>query len=251
MKFAFARVVLILGLFGFYTSSVYAKDLIVGVENTQYLPYFSSEGRKKNEYRGLAREILEEYGRFNKHKIVFVPLPVKRLYKSFLTGKVDFKFPDSPYWQIDSKKGADIKYSEGIMGFTDGIMLLPEKKGTGLAGLKILGTVRGFTAFDYLEFINTGIVQLEETNTLEGLIQKVLTGRIDGAYVNIAVARYYLQEELGRRNDLVFDPILPYTVDYYRLSSIKHPNIINEFNQFLTRRRLVINAIKHRHGVRD
>jgi hypothetical protein len=52
---------------------------------------------------------------------------------------------------------------------------------------------------------------------------------VDGVYINIAVCNYHLDETLKQPRVLVFDPSLPHTRDFYRLSSLKHPALLERF----------------------
>ncbi|MBI1835277.1 MAG: hypothetical protein HYR92_05935 [Burkholderiales bacterium] len=72
-----------------------------------------------------------------------------------------------------------------------------------------------------------------ENDSFVSLLKQAQLKRVDGAYINIEVAKYQLKEVLHQPGSLVFDPDLPHTKDYYYLSSVKHPKIIQEFNAFL------------------
>lgn len=73
----------------------------VGVEELDYLPYYTSKG---NNYQGYARELLDAFAKERGYTFDYKPLPVKRLFQSLLKKQVDFKFPDNPNWQSDLKK---------------------------------------------------------------------------------------------------------------------------------------------------
>ena len=106
--------------------------------------------------------------------------------------------------------------------------------------LKVLGTILGFTPWDYLSLKNTNTIKIEESPSYDHLLSKILNNRIDGVYSNIAVARYQLEKLGYEKNALVFHSQLPHTTDSYRLSSIKHPDIISEFNQFLKQKQALV-----------
>lgn len=74
-------------------------------------------------------------------------------------------------------------------------------------------------------------------------------GRIDGAYINIAVARHQLKTQLKQTGALVFDPDLPYIQSNYYLSTIKFPNVVEEFNGFLMKEAKQINDLKKKYGI--
>lgn len=225
----------------------YADNLLIGVENIDYLPIYQYSN---GQYSGAASEILNKFATLNNHTITYKGYPITRLNKNFLTGKVDFRFPDNGYWAQDQKKGYDIKYSESVIGFIDGVMVTPTNKGKGIVNLKRLGLVRGFTAWDYLDLIKKGSIEIKETNTLASLIKLTSKARSDGAYFNIDVATYFLNETLKAPDSLVFDPDLPHTKSSYSLSSFKHPKIIEQFNHFLIEQADWIKTIKEKYQVR-
>ena len=69
---------------------------------------------------------------------------------------------------------------------------------------------------------------------------------MDGGYANIAVVRYQL-EKMGKDPlALVFDPNLPHTRDSYRVSTIKHPKLIEEFDLFLNQERHLVEQLKQK-----
>ncbi|MCB2186893.1 MAG: hypothetical protein KQJ78_10775 [Deltaproteobacteria bacterium] len=223
-----------------------AEELVVGVENIPYRPFYTTEyGR----YISPAREILDAFGKTRGVSFVYRPLPVNRLYREFLAGGLDFKFPDNPAWKSQEKQGLTIAYSDPVMHFIDGVMVLPQNKGAGLAKLKVLGTVLGFTPWKYLDLIDAGQVKLVENGLLRGLLQQAILGRIDGAYVNPGVASYQLEHVLKAPGALVFDPGLPHIEGSYLLSTLKHDKVIQEFNAFLRQEKSMVQEIWQRHHV--
>lgn len=207
-----------------------AERLVVGVEDLRYLPYYDyADGQ----FGGMARELLDRFARSQGIEFEYRALPVKRLYVEFLAGKVDFKFPDNANWLSKEKSGHAIRYSAPLMPFIDGVLVLPARKGAGRALLKSLGTVQGFTAFDYLDDIARGQLRLVEIGTLEALFQTHLHGRIDGSYFNVVVADRYLANTLNQPGALVFDPALPHTRSHYHLSSWRRADVLVAFDEFL------------------
>lgn len=223
-----------------------ADEYVVGVEKLDYLPYYSYQG---DAYRGLSRELLDAFAAAQGHTFRYEILPVKRLYKNFLDGELDLKFPDNPYWQADMKKGHGIVYSDEVLAFVDGVMVQPQKQGKGLDALKTLGTVRGFTPWDYLERIEDKQIRLIENDNFAGLLQQVIRGRIDGAYINPVVANEQLEKVLKKPRALVFDPDLPHTRGAYLVSTTKHPALIKALNRFLAEKQDLIAELKKKYDV--
>lgn len=223
-----------------------AGEIVVGVEDLYYRPFYYLE---TGQYRGAARDVLDAFANKNGLSIKYEPRPVNRLYKEFLNGEIDFKFPDNPHWKPELKRDRKLFYSRPVLGFIDGVMVRPERRGAGVKGIKILGTVLGFTPWNYQKLIKAGNIRLMENASFSGLLEQVILGRIDGAYMNPVVARYQLSQVMKKPGALVFDPGLPHIEDAYRLSSLKDPGLIKRFNRFLATEVELIKAIKKRHKV--
>ncbi len=120
-----------------------------------------------------------------------------------------------------------------------------------LSDFRVLGTILGFTPWDYISLIKSKKVDLEEIDIMTNLLKMVIKQRVDGAYVNVSVASYQLEHVLKKPGVLVFNPNLPHTIDSYRLSSIKHPKIIAAFNKFLSSEHEKISLLKQEYNVED
>lgn len=226
---------------------------VIGVEAQNYLPYFRTDGKT---YVGFARELFDLFGAHAQIEFVYADNPVKRIYSNFFDKKsqLDFKFPDRPEWAPDLRKGITVHYSSDIVEFTDGVMVKPERLGKGLGALKNLGTVDGFTPFEYKSKIKDpktnpgGEINLYGNSGLPGLIGQVAAGRIDGIYINVAVAKYVMNE-LKTPGAVVFDKELPHTQSFYQMSTLKHPEVIKKFNEFLVANKAQIAVLKQKWGI--
>jgi len=226
------------------TSSIAGpKEFTVGVEAQKYYPQFDNENGK--EYFGFARELLDMFANEKGYKFHYKIRPVKRLFSEFVNKKAfDFKYPDNPVWKSDLKKGKNVIYSDSVVKYIDGVMVLTENKSKDISNFKKLGTVRGFTPYPFLGLIKDKKVELTENNNFISLLRQVLVKRIDGAYINVSVAKHNIKEVLKKTNQLVFSPKLPHIKDSYYLSSIKQPDIIKEFNIFLKDKKAQIDKLK-------
>lgn len=222
------------------------KTFIIGVENIQYYPQYSNEN---GEYNGYARELLDTFAKDKGYTFTYEPLPVKRLFGLFLKGAYDFKYPDNPHWSAKDKEGKNVVYSSPVVDYIDGVMVKPENKGKGKESIKTLGLVMGFTAFEYLGDIEAKKMKTAENKNFTALLKQADLGRIDGAYANVAVAQHQLREVLKKPNALVFDPSLPHSKDSYRLSTIAHPTVIEEFNAWMESNKPNVQAIKDKFKV--
>lgn len=221
----------------------------VVVQNYRALPPYSAY--EDGEYQGFNRELLDMFAAEKGYRFEYVALPVKRLFVEFSNGVGDFKYPDNPQWALHIKKDTPIVYSEPVVEYVNGVLVPPDAKGTGVDAIRKLGLVVGWTPLGFQDRIEAGTVELHENNAYDGLLKQAILGRIDGAYSNVATSQYYLKNVLEQPDALVFDETLPHVRSARVLSSIKHLEIIAEFNAFLEERADEIQALKEQHAVED
>lgn len=230
--------------------SIYAseqKKFRVGVELLSYFPAYDYSAQGPGDSASYA--ILESFANAESIKFEYVPLPVNRLYKEFLDSTFDFKFPDNPNWRKDLKGQRQILYSDPVFEYIDGIMVLPSRLGAGRDKLRKVGSVLGFTIWDYLTEIQAGKVKASEYRDFSELLRSGVKGLVDGVYINIAVGNYHLEEKIKQPKALVFDPSLPHTRDSYRLSTLKHAKLLDRFSSFLKSHAKDIEAIRRKYKV--
>ncbi|WP_409522724.1 hypothetical protein [Nitrincola sp. MINF-07-Sa-05] len=232
-------------LFLLLTAPVLAQTYVVGVEDLDYLPYYSSD---QGEFvQSPSRQVLDRFAAQHQYEFVYTPVPVARLTQMFVDGNVDFKFPDHPDWAQTAKTNLEIHYSSPIFHYTDGVMVLPEHLERSVDQFKTLGTVRGFSPPVFAQMEEQGLIQIEETSSLDSVVLQALYNRVDGTYFNIAVATWFLEERIQQPRSLIFDPSLPHTSSHYALSSIHHPDIIEQFNHFLIKEAVWIESLQPMH----
>ncbi|CAM3826881.1 substrate-binding periplasmic protein [Vibrio aquimaris] len=237
---------LILSVFILIFSQVsYGKNLIIGVENIDYHPISSI---KSGEYAGYARELLDHFAKEYNHNITYRPLPIVRLFHELVEDEIDLKFPDNPNWASDFKQGTDITYSQSALSYTDGIMVSADKLGQ--TKLKTLGIVRGFTPYAVINEVNQGAIKVKEFNNIKTLISIFLNrGDVEGVYFNVAIASYTMRS-LGIDDEIIaFDSSLPHINGDYFLSTVKHTDIIKEFDEFLERNSSFVEKLKEKYGL--
>jgi len=239
------RLLLILCAGHVYAASTTFK---IGVEDIDYYPHYAV---RQGQYVGYARDLLDAFAAHNGYQFEYVILPVKRLYSAFLVDRsVDFKFPDNPHWTPDQRAGIPVYYSSSVINVTEGLMVLPENEGRSLSSVKDIGTILGFTAWPYLAEVNRGAIKVHENPNFEGLLRQVLSGRVDGAYINIEVANNLIGDKLKMTGRLVFDPNLPYASSTFSLSTIQHPDIIEQFNDFLIKESALQAQLRDKYGMK-
>ncbi|OEC34564.1 extracellular solute-binding protein, family 3 [Pseudomonas cuatrocienegasensis] len=230
-----------------YAPSTQAQEHFrVGVELQSYPPYSAVQD---GHYQGYARDLLDAFAADRGYRFTYVPLPVRRLLSDFLAGRVDLKYPDHPQWNATQKAGHTVHYSQPTVPYIDGVLVKPGRLGQSAATLQLLGTQNGFTPWPYLKEIRAGRIKLIQANQVDSLLQMVINDRIDGAYLNPKVVAYRLHQLNLPADTLVFDPQLDHMEDHYYLSGIRHPQLIAEFNRFLSEQAEQITQIRARHGL--
>lgn len=229
----------------FLAFPAWAGSFVVGVEETQYYPQYTYEN---GQYGGFAREVLDAFAADRGHQFTYKALPVVRLFSEFVAGGVDFKYPDNQKWSPDTKTGKAVVYSAPVVTNIDGVSVLAAHKDIPAQSIRTLGTVKGFTAWSWADQIKAGKVQLHENTTFSGLVQQALASRVDGAYASISVVGHQLKS-MNKEGALVFAPHLPHQKSDYHLSSIKHPQLIAEFDQWMSDKSALLAQLKQKYQV--
>jgi len=207
------------------------RAFIIGVEQFDYKPLHWVE---VGQYTGFNRDMLDAFAKSKGYSFTYKALPVKRLHKVFVRGDFDFKYPDDPAWSSNLKKGLDITYSDGVIGYTEGAMVKPQRVGAGIESISQLGTVEGFTPWAFWGSIESQQIHVNGVANFDALLKMTIKGRVHAAYISVDVANYHLKNSLRLPGALVFDPQLPHIQDAYHLSTIRYPQVIQMFNQFLS-----------------
>ncbi|MCA1972275.1 MAG: transporter substrate-binding domain-containing protein [Caenispirillum sp.] len=223
-----------------------ADTFRVGVEDLRYYPHYNYEN---GAWTGFGRDLLDAFAADAGHTFVYEAMPVKRLFQALVDKTVDFKYPDNAYWSADMKDGKGVTYSAPVVRYIDGVVVLPAKVGGGADGIATLGTVRGFTPFAWLARVQEGKTQLAENSDYDALLQQAMKGRVDGAYANVAVARWRLREVLKQPDALVFDPALPHADDFYHLSTTTRPEVVAQFDAWMAANPSKVEALKVKYGL--
>lgn len=221
----------------------HSTPLRVGVEAIPFLPYSEIQA---DSYQGVFRDILDLFAKTEGLQFEYVPLPIKRLYSEFYNNTINIKIPANAYWQADTKAKLKTKihYSEPLVSFTDGLMVHKSNKHVPIESIKSIGSISGFTTWEYLGHIEKGLITKQENPSLLGLLKQGLMRRIDGIYTNIAVAEYYLKNTLKKPGELVFAKQLPHTESHFHFATIKNPELIKKFAKFAVTHKADIQKIK-------
>lgn len=220
------------------------RKFTIGVEDYEnFLPYSQY---KSGHFDGLGRAILDAFAQQHGYVFDYKVYPLKRRDNLFTGGQLDFAFPDNPNWVTVLKKGLRISYAP-MLEFTDGVLVRPENIGKGVEAIKTLGIPLGFTPYPYQQLISSGAMRLEESNYYDRLYEKLVRRRVDGAYMNTRIALYYWTH-VERYSDapVVFDPDLPHASGHWYLSSMRYPQVIEEFKTFMKNNKALVDELKAR-----
>lgn len=214
--------------------SVQAHVFTIGTEDLEYYPYYGKSSPNSADFGGFAKMLFEDFGKKNQLEITYSPQPVKRLYQSLLLNEtIDFKYPDSPYWNVSLKESVNKKifYSLPISSYIDGTFVHRDNKQLKFNHIKSLGIIRGFTPEAFKKVINNGDIVLSEFSHLSTLLKMLNEKQIDAIYLNVEVAKY--QMKMYGFTELIFNANLPLTKNDYYLSTVNHPEVIDKLNQYI------------------
>lgn len=229
------------------SSSALAQSYVVGVEQQAFQPHYWQD--EQGEYRGFARELLDMFAREAGIELRYQVLPVNQLTRHLLNGSIDFKYPDSPQWGQGIKQGAAVAYSRAVVSYVDGVLVTPSRLGPGAAGLQRLALVEGWSPGDYQARIDSGQIRQVSAAGLSQMLRLAMRGKADGAYYNVVVATYYLDNIRARPGALVFDPTLPHHRGSFHLATLSQQPVLKQFNLFLANQAAAIAQLKQRYGV--
>ncbi|MDP3815410.1 ABC transporter substrate-binding protein [Pseudomonas sp.] len=224
-------------------------SLRVGIEAHDYYPYYRAEA--EGVPKGYAVALLQAFAKHAGLELEIRAQPINRLYRNLLEEQsLDLLFPDNPAWSRQAKTGKQLYYSDAAIQIVDGTLVLNERRGQGLARIRQLGTVRGFTPQAWQPLLAKGGVNLVEAQDIQSLIRMVERGRLDALYANPEVVRYQLLEMGMPEGRLQLDQQLPLVYTSFHLSSPSHPELIQRFNRFLVEQQDQLAKLRRLYGLR-
>lgn len=227
----------------------HAQSYVVGVENTDFRPYSQLDAQGR--YSGYGHELLEAFAVSAGITLEYRPLAPSDLLAALLRDEVDFKYPDNAAWGASLKANNNLSYSASTADYIDGVLVLPLQHGKGIAPLKRLAVVKGWSPLQYREAISAGqITQLDSTD-LSAMIRSTIKKKADGAYYNVEVALYALNNTSKQTNALVFDSALPYSRSTYHLSTLRHGAVLKRFDRYLQEHPAEVAALKAKYRVEE
>lgn len=218
---------LVAALFSLLASFSYGQTYTVGVESVNHYPHYDFT---QNEPRGYLVDLMREFARDQNMQIRFKVMPVEELWAAYIKKEVDFRLPDNLLWQRDVKRDAQLTYSAPLVHFTDGVLSLAKNDNK---PVNSLGTIKGFTAWDFKDQIDRGLIRLDTELTAKALLDGLIAGKYDGVYYNVEAFKSLLKESGLEEGQIVFRKDLKKTRSLYMLSSIDYGPKVLALNQFL------------------
>ena len=229
-----------------------SQALKLGVEITNYSPYFYLD--QEQHYQGAAREIFDLFTTQINQPVKYIPMPVPRLFNEFVKGSVDLKFPDNPLWSASLKADVKVFYSHSVLTARESLMVMIDGDGKNtqkILDIKIqhVGTILGFSVPGISDELANKEFDKIETKKVEQLIHMLATGRIQAMYFNESVAEE-ISKGLYPDKRLIPHPKYPAFNYGYKLSSIKYPELIAQFDKFLISHSEQVADIRNRYGLK-
>ncbi|ALS99933.1 substrate-binding periplasmic protein [Lacimicrobium alkaliphilum] len=225
--------------------SLQAERYLIGIEAINFYPHYDfspdSEG-------GFANEVFVLFAEISGLKLEMVPLPPKRLYHE-LDRRMDFIYPDHPRWVQYQGTAPQRYFSQAVTGNLGTAMIRPQLADARPEDIRSVAIIHGFTPVAWLSR-SADRIDLIEVPDAQSAIGLVLKGRVDAADVEYNVGSHILRQS-DREGDLLPALNLPYTLGSYHLSSVKHPQIIEQFDKFLLEHQTEIQRLKSKYRIKE
>jgi len=224
-----------------------AQEFIIGVEDVSYYPLFEFKSNRNTH----SKELLDTFAAAKGYKFTYLPLPIKRFDKWLVEDKIDFKYPDNLRWYADDLITKNLTFSKSSVWLIAGTSVLKSSLKKNKSELKSVGTLLGFYPTTWIDEINSGQVRLYEDVSTKLLVQQLITGHIDSIDIEPSVINYYLKELDKPSDTIVIDKRYEYDIYGFHFSTIKHPNIIKEFNEFLSNNKALLELLNEKYKIKD
>jgi polar amino acid transport system substrate-binding protein len=203
--------------------------LLIGVEDVAYFPLYDFTEDRNNH----AKALLDEFAKHVGIKFSYIPLPIKRFGDWLEAGKIDFRYPDSPLWKNEGDSSIPLIYSQPAINLVSGTIILRKNQHWQEDNIKRLGTLLGFHPTFWQPEIKAGDVTLVQHPSTTVLVQQLLHGYVDALDLEPSVVHAQLRHLKKSPQEAILAQNMRYQVYSYRLSTTKHPQVINQFDKFL------------------
>ena len=231
------------------TPLAYAQEFIIGVEEVSYYPLydFSASDASRSSF---SKDLLSTFFEQHNYPYRFLALPIKRFNKWYVEKGIDFKFPDNVRWRDDKRNKLNITFSKPVIKLMAGSYVLKSNANYKRDDIKKLATIFGFSPTLWLDRIVSKEVELIEQNTPFGIVRHILRGNIDATNIDHNVIRHNLNL-VGEPEAIVLNTNIRHEIYSYHLSSIEHPKIIKQFDDFLQKNPTLLQQLKQKYDIRE
>jgi polar amino acid transport system substrate-binding protein len=230
----------------FVTCPLRADSFVIGIEQIDYYPHYDFSQRQK---RGYFFDLIQLFSDKTGHQFKFMPLPVKRLYSSTTSG-IDLIYPDNPLWQQYMEPGTDKFYSSPVIFTLGSTLVKPELQHITLEKFRSLAVIHGFVPTQWLALKSQHKYRMVDVPDVASALGLVLKGRLDGANIEFNVAQHYLRS-IAAQDQLVIAEQLPFTQLPFLMSTVKHPQLLAQFDLFLQENAAEVVALKRKYQLQE
>lgn len=245
IKFLQLPTLSLLSLLIFCSLSAKAKEFVIGVEAISYYPLYDFSATDIDR-PSFTKDILTAFFESHNYSYRFLALPIKRFDKWYAEKNIDFKFPDNIRWREDNK--LNITFSKAVIKLMAGTYVLKSNKLLPRNKIKRMGTILGFFPTLWLDEIKAEKVVLIEDASPYSIVKHMLYNNIDSTNIDSNVIRHNLAL-LNREGEIVLNTTIRHESFSYHLSSIRYPNIIEEFNAFLKKNAALVKSLKFKYNI--
>jgi len=225
----------------------YAKEFTIGVEDISYYPLYDFSATNTNR-PSYSKDLLTAFFEEHNYSYRFVALPIKRFNKWYTEKELDFKFPDNQKWRDDKQNKLNIIFSQSAIKLMAGSYVLASNAIYKRDDVKRLATIFGFSPTLWFDKIVTKEVELIEENSPLSIVKHVLYGNADATNIDSNVIRHNLKF-LKNPQTIILNTNIKHQVFSYHLSSIKHPEIIKQFDEFLQNNSKLLLELKKKYDI--
>jgi len=227
----------------------YAQEFIIGVEEVSYYPLydFSATDTSRPSY---SKDLLTAFFEQHNYSYRFIALPIKRFNKWYVENGIDFKFPDNVRWRDDKQNKLNITFSQSVVKLMAGSYVLKSNANYKRDDIKKLGTIFGFVPTLWFDKLESKELELIEENTPFGIVKHILHGNVDATNVDSNVIRHNLKL-IENPKAIVLNTNIKHEIYSYHLSSIKHPKIIKQFDDFLQSNPKLLQQLKKKYDISE
>lgn len=217
----------------------------VGVEDISYYPI---QDFKHEPGRGAVKEILDRFSAESGIEFEYIPLPIQRFHRWYDNGAIDFRVPDNPNWTHKSQP--ELIYSDPLIRLCETFIVKQEHKTLPIGSVRKIGTIYGFTPSSiWHERIERGEVEVIADPSLKVLTRMLLNDMVNGLDLDLATVRYQLSKLSIPQDRVTVSQTIPHPSLGYRMSTLKHREIMNTFNLFLAENEMAISQAATFNGV--